>query len=167
MIDLQKINELMCWDTFEGESPEDVFIRNGNFQNALPSPTIVDIVHTGGLQRWAEQLRVNSQVELYHCIMRAIRKTISEPVFNDKKKCETFPPLQNFFIFCQRLDRAGSVHKECSGLTNVAWNGVICRRNITEKTESIFANPDPEKYKAAAKRVKEVYSFSDTEIDGL
>ena len=81
MIDLQKINELMCWDTFEGETPEDVFIRNGNFQNALPSPTIIDIVHIGGLQRWAEQLRVNSQVELYNCIMRAIRKTISEPVF--------------------------------------------------------------------------------------
>lgn len=167
MIDLQKINELMCWDTFEGETPEDTFTRNGNFQNALPSPTIVDIVHIGGLQRWAEQLRVNSQVELYHCIMRAIRKTISEPVFNDKKKCETFPPLQNFFIFCQRLDRAGSVHKECSGLANVAWNGVICRRNITEKTESIFANPDAEKYKVASKRVKEVYSFSDTEIDAL
>lgn len=167
MINLQKVNDIMCWDAYAGETPEDVFIRNGNNLNALPSSEIIEIIHVGGLQRWAENLMVNSQSELYDMIFRAIRKCISEPVFNDKKKAEIFPPLQNFFIFCQNLDRRGGVHKESTGLSNVAWNGVICRRNITEKTALIFSNPNQKKYIKAAEKVKSVYKFSDKEIDAL
>ena len=162
-----KINEIMCWDAYPGETPEDVFIRNGNNLNALPANEIIDIVHAGGLQKWAESLRVESQDELYNTIFKAIRKCISDSALNDKKKVEIFPPLQNFFIFCQNLDRRGSVHKESTGLANVAWNGVICRRNITERTAIIFANPDPKKYIKAAKKVKDIYKFTDTEIEAL
>jgi hypothetical protein len=167
MIDLQKVNEIMCWDAFEGETDEDIFIRNGNNLNALPSPDIINIVHAGGLQKWSESLKVDSQSELYNIIFKAIRRCLSEPVFNDKKKAGIFPPLENFFIFCQRLDRNGVTHKEATGISNVVWNGVICRRNIMEKTELIFLNPDPKKFKIASERVREVYQFSEKEIDAL
>lgn len=162
-----KIIELMCWDAYPGESSEDVFERNGNNLNALPAKDIIDIVHAGGLQKWAEGLTVNSQKDLYNKIMRAIRMTISEPVFQDKKRIEIFPPLANFFYYCQRLDRNGRTAAEAEGVSNVAWNGVICRRNIKNNTEKIFKNPDPEKFKAAAKRVQEVYKYTDANIDAL
>lgn len=167
MINLQKVNEIMCWDAYDEETPTDVFIRNGNYQNALPSSEIVDIVHSGGLQKWSENLKVNSQEELYSLIFRAIRKCVSEPVFYDKKRAEAFPPILNFFIYCSRLDQKGGVDKESKGIANVVWNGVICQRNIAERTEKMFANPDIKKYKAAHKIVKEVYKFSDIEIDAL
>ena len=66
----------------KGETEEQVFIRNGKNINDLPKhQEIIDIVHAGGLQKWAETLRVSSQKELYGRLMTAIRRTIAEPVF--------------------------------------------------------------------------------------
>ena len=42
MTTIEKINEIMCYDAFDGESPEDVFTRCSNNLNALPSPDIID-----------------------------------------------------------------------------------------------------------------------------
>ncbi len=157
----------MCWDAYDGETDEDVFIRNSNRIDDLPSSEVIDIVHAGGLQRWAENLKVDTAEALYHRIMMAMRRTISDKVFQDNRSLKTFPPFSNFFYYCQKIDRNGGLHKECAGLTNVAWNGVICRRNIKERTEVMFANPDSEKYKQAAAKVKQVYKYTDADIDSL
>ncbi len=162
-----KIAELMCWDAYAGETPQDVFERNGNNLNAVPAKDIIDIVHAGGLLKWAEGLEVNSQAELYQKVMRAIRLTIAEPVFQDKKKIDIFPPFANFFYYCQRLDRNGRTAEEANGVSNVAWNGVICRRNITNRTREMFAHPDPQKFKIAAEKIKEVYKYTDANIEAL
>ena len=97
-IDLAKLREIMVWDKYKGQTEEEVFIRNGKNINDLPKhQEIIDIVHAGGLQKWAETLRVSSQKELYGRLMTAIRRTIAEPVFNNKKTVDAFPPLDNFF----------------------------------------------------------------------
>ena len=59
-IDLVKLREVMVWDKYKGETEEQVFIRNGKNINDLPKhQEIIDIVHAGGLQKWAETLRVH------------------------------------------------------------------------------------------------------------
>lgn len=167
MIDFKKINEVMCWDEYDGETDEDVFVRNGNHQNNLPSAEIIDIVYYGGLQKWAESLHVDSQEKLYKRILKAIRRTLSDPVFRDRKRMGSFPPFDNFFYYCQKIDRNGKIDNESHGISEVAWNGVICKRNIKENTDKIFLQPDKEKYLTAVKRIKSVYKYSDKDIEAL
>ena len=59
-----KLLSIMCWEMYEGESAEDVFIRQSNNLNALPHSDVIDIVYSGGLQRWAELQGVQSAKEL-------------------------------------------------------------------------------------------------------
>lgn len=41
-----KLLNIMCWEMYEGESAEDVFIRQSNNLNALPHSDVIDIVHS-------------------------------------------------------------------------------------------------------------------------
>ena len=165
---LKKIVEIMCWDIGDGEEPQQAFARNGGNINNVPDGLVVDIVHAGGLQRWAESLKVSSQEQLYGRIMSAIRKTISDPIFNDRKRCNDFPPLYNFFIYCQRLDRFGKTHKEADTISEYVWNTVIVKRNLDENVRKMFSEaPDKEKYEAIAKRIKTIWGFSTKDIDAI
>lgn len=168
MIELQKVNEIMCWDAFDGETPEDVFIRNGKNLNDLPSTEIIDIIHAGGLQKWSEFLKVDSQFELYEIIFKAIRKCISDPAFIDDKKFKVFPAISNFFIYCQNLDRRGSVHKEAEKISEQSWYGELASKRLKEKTAAMF-NVEPNEiiYNETIITIKEIWGYSDAEIDAL
>ena len=168
MIDLQKVNELMCWEAFDNETPEAVFIRNGNKLNDLPSNEIIDIVYIGGIHKWAENLNVNSQEELYNIVVTAMRKCIAEPIFYDKKKIDSFPILSNFFYYCQRLDRSGKVAIEAEAIADASWNGVICRRNLAENVAKIFKNePSKEKYLEAVLKIRKIWGFTEKQVDAI
>lgn len=160
-----KLLSIMCWEIYEGESSEDVFIRQSNNLNALPNTDVIDIVHSGGLQRWAELQSVQSAKELNGILYQAMRRTISDPVFNNKKTVDTFPPLANFFYFCQRLDRNGKLADEAEVIADIAWNGVICKRITQERADALFASPDKSKYRKAANKLRSVYGFSEVDID--
>ena len=100
--------------------------------------------------------------------MTAMRRTIAEPVFNNKKTVDAFPPLANFFYYCQRLDRFGKVSKEAENISELVWNTVICRRNLSERVAEMFKNkPDKAKFDKAAERIKEVWGMSDKDIDAI
>ena len=73
MTNFEKIIKVMCWDAYDGESPEQTYQRKVG--NAIPPPNeIIDIVEAGGLQKWAESLEVSSQVELYDKIAEGMRR---------------------------------------------------------------------------------------------
>ena len=168
MIDYQKIIDVMCWQAYDDETPEAVFIRMGNNLNALPNRVVIDIVHAGGLQKWAESIDVSSQAELYNKIIQAIRKTISDPVFFVKKNLEVYPPLSNFFFYCQKLDRNGKTANEAEAIADIAWNGVICRRNLAANVARMFDHaPDAGKYQSSANKIAEIWGFTPIEIDAL
>lgn len=167
MIDFKKINEVMCWQAYEGETDEAVFLRCSNRSDDLPAQEIIDIVYFGGLRRWAESLEVPTQEILYKRILSAMRRTISDTVFQDNRRLKSFPPFSNFFYFCQKIDRAGNIDSESKALSEIAWNGVICRRNIDVKTSKMFENPDKQKFDLAIQRIKTVYKYSDKDIDAL
>ena len=106
MTDYQKIIDVMCWNVYEGETPEQAFTREAR-NNTPPPNEVIDIVFAGGLQKWAESLEVNSERALYNRIIFAMRKTVSDPIFNDRARVNNFPPFANFFYYCQKLDRNG------------------------------------------------------------
>ena len=165
---LSKVNELMCWDAYPEETHEDVFIRNGNKLNDLPSSEIIDIVYIGGIHKWAESLTVGSQEYLYESVVTAMRKCISEPVFYDKKKIDSFPVLSNFFYYCQRLDRSGKIASEAESIADISWNGVICRRNLAENVAKIFKEkPDKQKYLDAVSKIRKIWGFTEKEVDAI
>lgn len=167
MTNFEKIIKVMCWDVYDGETPEQTYQRK--IGNAIPPPNeIIDIVEAGGLQKWAEGLAVGSQAELYNKILNAIRMTIADPIFNDRKLVGTFPPFANFFYFCQKLDRNGKTAAEAEAISDVAWNGVICKRNNQMNIQQMFsAEPDQEKYKAISEKIRQIWGFSEKEIDAF
>lgn len=163
-----KVCELMCWDAFENETPEDVFIRNGNKLNDLPTTEVIDIVYIGGIHRWSESLNVKSQAELYSIVLNAMRKCLADPIFYDKKKIESFPILSNFFYYCQRLDRSGKTSSEAEAIADASWNGVICRRNLSENVSKIFKDgPDRQKYLDAVLKIRKIWGFSEKQVDAI
>ena len=167
MTNYEKIIKVMCWDVYDGETPEQTYQRK--IGNAIPPPNeIINIVEAGGLQKWAEGLAVGSQEELYNKILNAIRLTISDPIFNDRKLVNTFPPFANFFYFCQKLDRNGKTSAEAEAISDVAWNGVICKRNNQNNIQQMFSvEPDPDKYKAISEKIRQIWGFSEKEIDAF
>ncbi len=165
---LSKVNEIMCWDAYPGETPEDVFIRNGKNINDLPSNEIIDIIHSGGLQKWSESMKVDSEFELYDIIFKAIRKCISEPAFMDKKKAEIYPAIFNFFVYCQSLDRRGKVHKESEMIAEQSWYGKLASSRLKKKTAEMFnVYPDITIYNEIVVKIKDIWGYSDAEIDAL
>ena len=52
-IDFEKLGEIMDWERFEGETWEDVFMREVGDTTAVPDNLIIDVVHAGGLEKWA------------------------------------------------------------------------------------------------------------------
>ena len=168
MTTIEKINTIMCWETYDGETPEDVFSRNNGNINCIPNVDAVDIVYSGGLQRWAEQQRPETKEELYSIIVKAINRTIADPVFNDRNRVNVYPPLGNFFYYCQRLDRTGKAAKEAESVSDYTWNTVIAKRNLKERVDKMYSErPDKEKFENAKNRVKQIWKFSDKDIDAI
>lgn len=168
MIDYEKIAAIMCWQKYEGETFAEMFTRKGKNIGTLPDAEIIDIVYCGGLQKWAETLNVSSQDNLYHAVLQAIRKTISEPVFNNRSTLNEYPPLANFFYYCQKLDRNGKSAIEAEAIADIAWNGVICRRNLSVNVAKYFSKkPDKAIFDNAKNRIAEIWGFTDKEIDAI
>ena len=167
MTNYEKIIKVMCWEAYDGETPEQTYQRK--IGNAIPPPNeIIDIVDAGGLQKWAEGLAVGSQAELYSKILNAIRLTIADQIFNDRKLVNTFPPFANFFYFCQKLDRNGKTAAEAEAISDVAWNGVICKRNNQSNIQQMFSvEPEQEKYKVISEKIRQIWGFSEKEIDAF
>lgn len=159
----------MCWQSLGGEdTAPGMFLRNGGNMNCIPDPVIIDIVHAGGLQLWAEGLDVKSQSELYGMIMAAVRRTVSDPIFQDKKRMNTFPPVMNFFLFCQRMDRLGKTHKDVKAVSEFVWNTVIARRMLAENVARMFSTPpSKDRYKFLAAEIRKIWGFGLKDIEAI
>ena len=163
----EKIIEIMWWEKADGESPVQCYSRNAG-NTLLPPPEVVDIVYSDGVLKWAEQQTATSQASLYRLIYDAMRKAIVDPLFNDRRTVNTFPPLANFFYYCQRIDKAGKLSQEAEGIADTAWNGVICQRNNARNIERVFSvKPDKEKFDAVCRVIAETWKFTHKEIDAL
>lgn len=160
-----KLLSIMCWERYDGESAEDVFVRKANNLNALPHTDIIDVVYAGGLQRWANSQDVSSAEELNNRLFNIMRRTTIDEAFLNKTSQKLFPPLFNHFQLCEYLDKKGKLADEAEVIADIAWNGVICKRITQERANALFSAPDKIKYRQAANKLRSVYGFSEVDID--
>lgn len=163
---IEKINKIMCWDG-EG-SADDIFRMNNGNINAIPNPRIVDVVYNGDLATWAEnQFSAKSEDNLLSKIIKIVRLTVSEPVFLDRKKLNEFPPLANFYYYCQKLDRSGELIKKTKSIAEFAWVTSINHKKLEDNVNKYFSTPDKDKYKLAHDRLMDIYGFKAKDMDAF
>ena len=167
-IDYKKIAEIMCWECPDGMSYEELFKLEVNNPAAVPNYRIIDVAHAGDIRAWARQQDCASERELIELIKKTMRIAINAPQFADKKTRDIFPPLYNFHLYCQRVDRSGKLNEEAEAIAEMAWNGVLAVKRLNERTAAMFAEtPDPEKFQNAAAKIKKIWGFSDNEIEAF
>lgn len=167
-IDFKKIGELMCWERMDNQTWEDVFTANGKKTEHLPNFLLVEIQHAGGLLNYINKHTFESMEEIQKEIMRIFRITINQDVFLNNGLKNHFPTLLNFYLYVQKLDRAGKLYDESLKLAETSWHSVMMTRILKRNTDKMFSNkPDKELYKVFANKVKQIYKFSDLEIDKI
>lgn len=167
-IDFEKLGEIMDWERFDGETWEDVFMREVGDTTAVPDNLIIDVVHAGGLEKWARLQNHTRVDDLSEDISRIMRKAINSSILTGKKK-DTFPAIRNFSVYCNRVNcKDGGVDNEAQRIANAAWYGSLAQMHLKERTDKMFANkPDDVRFNEAVKKVKSVWGFSDNDIDAL
>jgi len=167
-INFKKLCEVMMWERAKGESYEDTFNRQNIKITQIPNPKIVDVVHASSLENWAKKGKFESLEELKAEIIKIMKSAIVDPINSDRDLQRLFPPIHNFCIFATNTDRRGKLTAEAERIAEIAWYGELAALRLKEKTDKIFnVKPDPEKYKKASEKLKEVWGFSDIEIDAF
>lgn len=168
MIDYKKIAEIMCWKLNNGQTHEELFISKDIPTLRVPDSKIVDVVHAGSVDSWAKKNKFNSEEELKKAIMEVFRLTITDETLNDAKTNKTFKPIYNFHTYCNRLDTNGKLEIEATKLADVAWNGELAKKRLEERTNKMFdVEPSKEKYDKVAEQIKEIWGFSNIDVDAL
>lgn len=158
----------MCWPISENETGLQVFTNKVNDLTSLPNKCIIDVVHDGGLERYAENSNVQTQSELYDELMYVCNKTVVDPVFYDKKRMDIYPPLYNFFCYCSGLQRKGRLTNECESIASAVWNGKLVQRRLKERCDALFSIETSEAlYNKAVHEMIDIWGFSDTDINAL
>lgn len=167
-IDYQKLCEIMMWEQYEGETFEDTFMRQDIKAYELPPRILIDVVHADGVEGWAKLNSFKSLTDLCKEITRIFKLSIVSKMNNNKRMQELFPPIYNFCTYATRLDKNGRIKSEALKLAESVWWGEIAQQQLKVKTDKLFAiEPCPKKYKEVAARVKEIWQFSDNEIDAF
>ena len=89
--------------------------------------------------------------------------------FNNKKTVDAFPPLANFFYYCQKTDPLRQGEQRGGEHIRMVWNTVICRRNLSEQVTEMLRKTNLIglfKFKEA-ERIKEVWGMSDKDVDAI
>lgn len=168
IIDYRKLCEIMMWEQYEGETFEDTFMRQDIRPHELPPKILIDVVHADGVEGWAKLNSFKSLSDLCNEIVRIFKLAIVDKINTNKRMQELFPPIYNFCTYATRLDKNGRVKSEALKLAESVWWGEIAQQQLKEKTDRLFnVDPCPQKFREIAARVKEVWQFSDNEIDAF
>lgn len=164
----EKLGKIMDWEKFNGETWEDVFIREVGDVTLIPDNIIIDVVYEGNLERWAMKQNHKSVESLSKEILSIMRKAVNSHQLNGKKK-DTFPSLRNFAKYCNRVDYMnGGLRMEAERIANAAWYGSLAKKHLKERTDKMFkVEPNKEKFEAIVERIKKVWGFNDKDIDSL
>ena len=168
MINYQKLCEIMSWERQGDQTWQDVFQQECNNPAAVPNEVIIDVVHAGGLEAWARLGDFESREHLKRELMKIFRITINSQMLFSRHLKDTFPPLRNFHTYCSRIDCNNKTETESERISIAAWYGELVRRRLDERTDKMFSvKPDKEKFEAVKEKIKQVWGFSDKDIDAL
>lgn len=124
----------------------------------------------GTLQGWLEQFEFESREEIEKAIRLFIRTVALDEYMRRKHLDEenafaavVFARYSKIMTDANRFDKYPVV------LSGEIWHGGFCRKRLEQRTAELFGKvkPNAAKYRAAAERIKEIYSLTDTDIEKL
>ena len=164
----KKLCDIMMWERCEGESYEDTFLRQEIKPQQIPNSKLIDVVHANSLENWAKYQTFDTLDKLQNEIIHILKTAVVNPILQNKTLQELFPPIYNFCIYASNTDRRGKITAEAEKIAEAAWWGELAKMRLKEKTDKIFnVSPDPEKYKSSSKKIKDIWGFTDIEIDAF
>ena len=164
----EKICAIMDFEVEEGITAEEVIQLRGYTAKQIPEEIIVDIVYKGSLGRWAASQNVDTERKLAKKIERAIRKTVNSIVLADRATNNKFMAIQNFYSYCSNVSRRDDVVSEAEKIAESVWNEELAVKRLDERIAEMFKEkPCKNKYNEAAIKLKDIWGFSDTEIEGF
>lgn len=164
----EKICAIMDWKIDDGLTAEQIIQLRGFKIQQIPDDLIVDIVYKGSLGRWAASQDVDTEKKLSKCIERAIRKTVNSTVLADKATNNKFMAIQNFYIYCSNVSRRDDIVSEAEKIAESVWNEELAVKRLDERLAEMFKEkPSKEKYNKAVARLKDIWRFTDSDIEGF
>lgn len=164
----RKLCDIMMWERGEGEDYKDVVLRKDIKPQQIPDKRLIDVIHANSLENWAKKQKHETLDALKNEIIEIMRMAIVNPILFNKQLQEKFPPIYNFCIYASGTDRRGKLVAEAEKISEVAWWGDLAQIRLKEKTDKIFSvKPDPKKYLKISNKIKQIWGFTDAEIEGF
>lgn len=150
------------------DNAETAYTREIGSTDHLPPMEAVDIVFNNGLENYINNGSFKSQEEIEAFISDTFNIVLNDKVLNDSKVSKHYPRIRNFFTYCDRIDKAGNLHKEAKKISETCWYGELAKKMLKEKTDKMFSvKPDKEIFKATCKEIKRIYGYTDKEIEAI
>lgn len=124
----------------------------------------------GTLQSWLEQFEFDSRDEIEKAIRLFIRTVALDEYMRRKHLDEENAFAAAVFArYSKIMTDANRYDKYPVTLSGEIWHGGFSRKRLEQRTEALFGSvkPSTAKFKAAAERLKKVYSLTDTDIEKL
>ena len=165
----KRLCKAMFWSKLEdAETWEEVAERNQVTSLNYPHSELIDVVYYNGVEVWAEFQDAESLEELQSNILKLFQLAISDKILSDKSSQKIFRRIYNFCIYADNLDRRGKLMSESEKIAGTTWWGNLAVKRLKSKTDKIFsAKPNKKEYQKITERIKEVWGFTDAEIDAL
>lgn len=145
--------------------------KDGGSENpcALISHYLLHEKGGGTLVTFLQDFEFDSREEIEKKIREFLRVVYSDPYMRKKHLDEQNPIAAALFCRCRRIIEDQARFDKYPNVTSgEIWHGGFSRKRLQERTAAMFsAEPDPEKYAEACKRLKEVYRMTDTDIEKL
>lgn len=167
--DFERLCKAMFWEKYSKDETWDaVAERNGATAKNYPNPNLIDVVYYGSVEEWCLHQNATSIEALQTKIFELFRRASTNEILTTKVSQGIYPLIYNFCIYASGIDRRGRSRLEAERIAGASWWGDLAKKMLREKTDILFSvEPDAEKYKKSVQKIKEVWGFSDAEIDGI
>lgn len=167
--DFERLCKAMFWEKYsKDETWESVAERNEANSKNYPNNELINVVYYGGVEKWSLHQKVESFEDLETKIFKLFRLASTNEILKTKYLQEIYPLIYNFCVYASGIDRRGKTLIESERLAGASWWGELAKKILKEKTDEIFSvKPCKEKYKESAQKLKEIWQFSDVEIDAF
>lgn len=165
----KKICEIMMWGIPKDTTAMDVLEARNIKEDNIPDERIIEVVHSGGLDVWTrKQVDVTSFENLVSRVTNIIVRTINSSALSNPATKNKFPLIQHFHTQCSNLAKRGAIDKEARKMAEDAWHVHLAALKLKQQIAEMYKDPpDKEKFKTAVKRIKQVWGFSDVDIEAI
>ena len=135
-----------------------------------PCELIQDLIEFGGMPEFREWLKTfdfKNLEQIEYAIKKFVAVVTSDPHLNNKANRDAMPTKK--YIFNQMnsiMNRADALDKYSLAIAGELWGGYFSRHKLNQRTKEMFsAEPNQSEYESAVKDIKDIWGFSDLDIE--